>query len=306
MGTIDSGDGTTGPEPDEETQGSPVLEAVLENARNRRHLGERLDETDDRLDTDFLGDIVRHGPVLEALLEGPMDRREIEDRLDVSRATSHRFVHWLDDQDFVEKVDGRLRLTGQGEAVAEEVLRFEANVRGAERLSPLLEAVCEDHQEFVIEPFTEATVTVANPDDPFSPVRRFVGLLEESSTLRGFNTTHMVPLGFEAFHRQVFDETDTELIYLPSAVETLFSEYPQQAQAAVEQDHFAVRTRDDLPYGLAVLDERVGIAGYDEVTGLMRVFVDTDATIAREWAEQVYASVRSDSDPLDGRFGAGD
>ncbi len=87
--------------------GSPVLEAILENERNRRYLGERLDAAGDRVDTDLLGDIVRHGPVLEVLLEERLDRREIEARLDVSRATSHRYTQWLDEQGFVEKVDGR-------------------------------------------------------------------------------------------------------------------------------------------------------------------------------------------------------
>lgn len=67
---------------------SPILEAILENERNRRYLGQRLDAADDRVDTDLLGDIVRYGPVLEVLLEEPLDRREIEARLDVSRTTS--------------------------------------------------------------------------------------------------------------------------------------------------------------------------------------------------------------------------
>lgn len=37
----------------------------------------------------------------------------------------------------------------------------------------------------------------------------------------------------------------------------------------------------------------------------MQVFVDTDAPIAREWTERVYASVRADSDPIDERFEPG-
>ena len=37
---------------------------------------------------------------------------------------------------------------------------------------------------------------------------------------------------------------------------------------------------------------------HDEATSLMQVFADTDASIAREWAERVYASVREDSEPL--------
>ncbi|WP_435348793.1 helix-turn-helix transcriptional regulator [Haloarchaeobius sp. HRN-SO-5] len=279
--------------------GTPTLEALLENARNRRYIGQRLDSSDDRLETDGLVDLVRHGPVLEALLERPLDRGEIEDRLDVSRATSHRFTRWLNEQGLAEKVDGRFRLTGRGEAIAEELLRFEANVQTAHRLAPLLDCVCADHQEFVIEPFVDATVTVAETTDPYRPVERFVSLVSESDTFLGFNTTHMAPLVLGEFHQQVFDETETEIIYLPHIVEKLVETYPDRATAAIERGHLTLRTRDELPYGLAIFDDRVGIGGYDVETGLMQVFVDTDAPIAREWAERVYASVRADSEPLD-------
>jgi predicted transcriptional regulator len=284
--------------------GSPVFEAILENERNRRHLGKRLEAAGDRVDTDLLGDIIRHGPVFEALLQNPLDRGEIEAHLGVSRATSHRFTQWLGEQGFVTKIDGRFQLTGRGEVVAEEILRFEANVRTAHRLAPLLDVICEDHQEFVVEPFIDATVTVAEPDDPYRPVERFISLVRGSETFRGFNTTHMAPLVLGGFHQQVFDETDTEIIYLPHIVEKLFETYPERAGEAIEDGHLALRTRDELPYGLAIVDDRVGIGGYDEATGLMQVFVDTDAPIAREWAERVYASVRDDSEPLEERAAA--
>jgi len=278
--------------------GSPVLEALLENERNRRYLGQRLDAADDRVETTLLGDIVRHGPVLEALREAPLDRPEIEARLDVSRATSHRLTQWLDQRGYVEKVDGRFRLTGRGEAVADEVLRFEANVRTVERLAPLLDRICDDHQEFVVEPFVDATVTVAGPDDPHRPVERVLTLLRESETFRGFNTTPMVPPVLGEFHRRLFADVDAELVYLPSTAETLFETYPERARAAVERGHLTVRTRDAFPYGLALFDDRVGIGGYDEETGALQVFVDTASPIAREWAERVYESIKAGSDPL--------
>jgi predicted transcriptional regulator len=189
-------------------------------------------------------------------------------------------------------------LTWRGTVIAEEVLRFEANVRTAHRMTPLLDAVCEDHRDFVLEPFVDATITVAEPDDPYKPIERFIALVNESETLRGFNTTHMAPLVFGEFHQQVFEETDTEIIYLPQIVEKFFETYPERAREAIGRGHLALRTRDDLPYGLALFDERVGIGGYDETTGLMQVFVDTDNPIACEWAERVYASVRADSNPL--------
>lgn len=157
----------------------------------------------------------------------------------------------------------------------------------------------EDHRDLVLEPFVDATVTVAEPDDPYKPVERFIALVGESDSFRGFNTTHMAPLILGEFHQQAFEKTDTEIIYLPHIVENFFETYPERAREAIDRGHLALRTRDELPYGLALFDERVGIGGYEETTGLVQVFVDTNAPIACEWAERVYASVRADSNPLD-------
>lgn len=276
--------------------GSPILEAVLENARNRHSLGERIPDGDSRLDTNQLVDIIRHAPILQSILREPRDRREMEDDLDVSRPTSHRFVRWLDEHGYAEKHDGRYRLTGPGEAVAEETLRFEANVRTTHRLAPLLSRICDDHEEFVVEPFVDATVTEATPADPLRPIRRFADLVDHSERIRGFNATHIAPLSYESLHERLVEEKEVEFIHLHDAAETLLESYPDIARQAMARGDLALRTRDALPYGLVLFDDRVALAGFDEVNGAMAVLVDTDSPIAREWGEQVYTAVRADSD----------
>ncbi|ELZ05249.1 helix-turn-helix transcriptional regulator [Natrialba asiatica] len=281
---------------------SPILEAVLQNARNQQYLGKRLDATGNRIDPDRLVDIVRHGPALEALRENPLDRREIEEQLDVSRATSHRLTKWLGEQGFVEKSDGRFQLTGRGEAVTDEVLRFEANVSTAHRMGPLLDVICPHHAEFAIEPMVDATVTVAEPADPYRPVERFISLVSESETFRGFNTTHLAPLNIGEFYHHLFDATESEIVYPSHIIENILDVYPTRANEAIDHGKLTLRTREELPYGLAIFDERVGIGGYNDETGLMQAFVDTDSSLAREWAERVYASVTADSTALDSRM----
>lgn len=276
---------------------SAILDELFRHALNRRYLGQQLAETDDRLTVDELSEIIRHGPILEVLVKEPLDRHEIEERLGVSRATSHRLTRWLDERGLVEKEDGKFILTGKGEVIAEEILRFEANVRTVQRLAPLLDAICENHREFVIEPFANATVTTPDPANPYRPVDRFVELASESATLRGFNTTAMAPLSNEAFYEHLLEETETELIYPKEAIEGLFVAFPDQATAAIDSDRLLLQVRDRLPYGLAIFDDRVGIGGYDEETGILRVFVDTNAVIAREWAEEVYETYKTESDP---------
>ncbi|WP_199174935.1 helix-turn-helix transcriptional regulator [Halegenticoccus soli] len=277
---------------------SHIFDELVRNSLDLWRTAEPDDDPDDRIETDELLAIVRHGPLLEALMGGPLDRRDIEERLDVSRATSHRFTRWLEDLRFAERRDGSFELTGEGQIVAEELRRFERNVRAARRLAPLLDSICPDHQEFVVEPFADAVVTTAAPGDPYRPVTRFLSLLRDSGSFRGFNTTHMVPPIVEEFRGRLFEGTDAELIYLPDAAETLLSSDRERTRAAIERGDLTLRTREALPYGLAIFDDRVGIGGYDEETGAMRVFVDTDDAIAREWAERVYATYRADSEPL--------
>jgi hypothetical protein len=284
-----------------------IIDELFQNALEIQHLGLREERSDDRLDTDTLVDVLRHRELFEALYGTPLDRRDLETRLDVSRATSHRFTRWLEEEGYAERVDGVYHLTGEGEIVGEAIMGFERKIRTADRLAPLLAVICEDHRDFVVEPFEDATVTVATPADPYAPVTRFLTLLRDCDRFRGFNTTHMVPPGLADIYGgdgEPFAGCEVELIYLPDVVETLGDD-EGEFRRALDGDHLKLRTRDALPYGLALFDggdgDRVGIGGYDEETGPMRVFVDTDTALARAWAERVYETFRRDSTPIEGQ-----
>jgi predicted transcriptional regulator len=276
-----------------------VLDEILETTMELVGKQRAVDAPSERLATAEILDVVQHRELLELLVEAPLYRDEIQERLDVSRATSHRFTRWLQDDELAERVDGRFHLTGKGKVYADEVLRFGRNLRTATALAPLLDVICEHHQEFVIPPFADATVTTATPADPYRPVARFVTLLRGSSTFRGFNTTHMVPPAFADLYDHLFDGIETELVYLPDVVDNLLETYPGRLEAAIDAGHLELRTRETLPYGLVVFDDRVGIAGFDEETGTMRVFVDSDSAIARAWTERVFETYRNNSDPIE-------
>jgi hypothetical protein len=276
-----------------------VLDEILETTLEVDSNPVSAYELGSRLTTDELLDVIRHREVLEGLATEPLDRIDLEARLDVSRATSHRFTRWLDDHALATRVDNRFTLTGKGQAYADAVVRLERDLRAATVLAPLLESICKSHREFVVAPFADGTVTTATPEDPYAPMTRFAQLLGESDTLRGFNTTHMLPLELGAGSKNPFEGLETDLIYLPDVVDSFFETHPEQVRDAINAGHLTLRTRETLPYGLAIFDDRVGVAGYDEETGTMRVFVDSDSAIARGWAERVFEAYRDRSEPID-------
>ena len=276
-----------------------ILDEILETTMELVGKHRAADVPPERLSTDDLLDVIQHRELLELLVEKPLPRDEIQERLGVSRATSHRFTRWLQEYEDAERVDHQYRLTGKGAVYADELYRFERNLRTAAAIAPLLDVICEHHQEFVIPPFADATVTTATPEDPHRPVARFVTLLRESSTFRGFNTTHMVPPALAEVYDHLFDGIDTELIYLPDVVDNLVETYPDRLRSAVDAGHLELRTRETLPYGLALFDDRVGIAGFDEETGTMRVFVDSDSAIACAWADRVFETYKNNSDLIE-------
>jgi predicted transcriptional regulator len=276
-----------------------ILDEVLETTMELIGKQRAADVPPERLSTDELLDVIQHRELLEALVDEPLYRDEIQDRVGVSRATSHRFTRWLLDNEFAERVDNRYRLTGKGQVYVDEVLRFERNLRTATAIAPLLDTICKHHQEFVIPPFADATVTTATPEDPHRPVARFIALLRESSTFRGFNTTHMVPPALADVYDHLFDGIETELIYLPDVVDNLVEAYPEGLRSAIDSGHLELRSRETLPYGLALFDDQVGIAGFDEETGMMRVFVDSDSAIACAWADRVFETYRNNSELIE-------
>lgn len=249
---------------------------------------------------DLLVRIVRRAPMLEALRGGALDRRDLEDALGVSKPTVHRAAKSLMELGLVERPRGAFELTAAGADVADAVVDFETTTNAALRLAPLLATVETDAFEVDVDLFADAVVTLPDPGHPYRPVDRFMELVRETDSLRGFDSTTIAPANVEDVYRAIVDGMETELIYPPSVVESIVASNPQRGSKAVESGNLTLLVHDSVPCGLAIFDDRVGLGGYDPETGMLRAFVDTDAPAARSWAENVYASFRAEADPLVG------
>ena len=235
---------------------------------------------------------LKRGEALVTLAEAPLTRRELEDEIDISRTTSHRIVRGLEDRGRLARSGNDLVLTALGRSVAGEVERYESNVAAAVRLEPFLTAVEEREVSVPIEHFADARVTVAGQGTPYRPVRRFMELLRGTETLCGFDTTTIAPMYVDEIREEILGGMTTDIVYLPPVANQIVSEYPEKVRPAIESGRLTLRVADELPFGLAIFDDRVGLGGYDDTTGMLIAFVDTDEPAAREWAHDVYESYR--------------
>jgi len=250
------------------------------------------------MSSDELVELARRASALAALREEPLDRRRLQERLEVSRPTIHRVTRSFEDRGLVERSEGQLALTPLGDLIAQSVIEFRQTVRTARRIEPLFGVVPDCDPAFVREAFADAVVTTAEPGDPYNGVRRFMSLLEDTDRLRGIDPAAINPLHLDALHARIVDGMVTDAVLLPDVVASLLESNPKRAREAFATGNLTLRTHDDLPFGLTLCDDRIGVGIYDADTGLLQTYIDTGSPAAREWAEEVYAEYREASTTL--------
>lgn len=246
-------------------------------------------------DPDGFLELIRRAPMLEALRDGPLDRAELEGRLDISRATSHRFTKSLGNRGLIERIDGEFELTEVGDAVTDAVLDFKTEVTTAFWLAPVLEAASDTVPRVPLEAFADATFTSAERGDPHGPMVRYISLVRETTTLRGFDTWAIAPTYMGEIQNRILDGMETKLIDPVPVVEDVMDNYPERCVEVCVSGYLTIRLHESLPFGLAIFDDRIGVAVNDPSTGSLKALVDTDTPEARQWAEAVYEAYEAES-----------
>jgi predicted transcriptional regulator len=150
-----------------------------------------------------------------------------------------------------------------------------------------------------LELFAEANVSTPEPVHSHRPLNRFVELVEDASSARGFGIATLAPMSAERLFQKAAGGMDTEIIY-PSAVlkDNLLSN-PRAAEDAIKRGHLTPMVHEYLPCGLYIFDDRVILGGYNLESGVLRVVVDTDDPEAIDWADSVYTTYRREAEPFD-------
>lgn len=251
------------------------------------------------LDREFLLEVVKRAPMLAALREESLSPRDLRERLDVSKSTAHRNATSLAERGLLQKSDGEYTLTEFGRRVADVVSTFEADMETTVRLAPIFDALSGTVPPCPIDAFADATVTPTDQGDPFGPLARFVSLISETDSVCMADSYAIAPAYIEEVQGRILDGLEAKVIERPEVAEDIMENYPKRCVRLCGSEFFTLKLLDDLPFGLVILDHRIGIGVRDPRTGTPRALVDTDAKEAREWAETVFDSFWKNGTRLD-------
>lgn len=245
-------------------------------------------------DIAYLARSEHRGPTLIALTVRPRSRSELWEMTGVSESTIRRTLGEFEDRDWVERDGYQYEVTQLGAFVASAMadlidrLETERQLRDVWRLLP------GEETGFTIDMCSDATVTVADPEDPSGPISRFCTLIGDTDRLQftGLDVAMLDSCKNELVER-ILEGMETELINPPRVATYIRSNCPNMFSEALETGNLDLRLHDELPsYGVSILDDRIAVTGYDQEGVTVRVLVDTDDGDAREWAESTFASHR--------------
>lgn len=247
-------------------------------------------------DIRFLVNSSNRADALIALREGTCDRDELEATTGASAPTVGRILGDFEERGWVIRDGHEYELTKPGVFVADHFVTFFDRMNTERSLRDIWQWLPGEVNGFTLEMVAEANVTVVEPGDPYGPANHCASLYRETESLRGFDAALTAPHHFKELYHQIVDGMDTEIIFPPAISENIASTYPQEASEVLESSSFKLWLHDGLPlYRVLIYDDRVGIGGYDPDSGVLQVYVDTDAPDAREWAESTFESFRQEA-----------
>ena len=233
-------------------------------------------------------------PTLIALTVRPRSRSELWEMTGVSESTIRRTLGEFEDRDWVQRDGYQYEATQLGAYVASAMAELIDRVESERKLRDVWRLLPDEDTGFTIEMCSDATVTVADPEDPSGPITRFCTLIEETDRLRftGLDVAMLESCKDELCGR-IVEGMETELINPPRVASYIRSNCPELFSEALASGNLDVRLHDDLPpFGVSIFDDRIAITGYDREGVMVRVLVDTDDTEARDWAESTFTAHR--------------
>lgn len=239
--------------------------------------------------------------VLTALAAGPHERGDLRAETGASAPTIGRILHDFERRGWLRRDGHEYALTQAGEFVAEHFTTLIERMETERRFRDVWPLLPGELDGFTHELVADAVVTTVEPADPYAPENRCASFYPTTESVRGFDAALTAPHSFERLAERIRNGLDAEFVVSPDLSENLRASYPVGERRIDESDNLTTWWHDSLPMNrLVIFDDRVGIGGYDPDSGVLAVYVDSDATELREWALSTFEAFRREARPATG------
>lgn len=233
-------------------------------------------------------------PTLVALTARPRSRSELWEMAGVSSSTIRRTLTEYEERGWITKHDYKYEATELGDFIASAAMDLIERVETEQQIRDVWHLLPGEENGFSVEMCTDATVTVADAENPYRPLDRFRSLIKETDRVRFVRCdVALIEPCLEEFRNQALEGTEIQFIDSAAVVRRARASGPDAFADALDSGNVEIWVHDDLPsYGVGLLDDRTVVTGYDAESGTVRVLVDTDSEAAKQWAESIYRTYR--------------
>lgn len=242
--------------------------------------------------------------LLETLADGPHTRRELMDATAISRTTLGRILNELAERGWAERnADGRYVATRTGEHVAAAFLPLVDAMATVRSLGEAAAWLPTSVHDVGLDAFRDATVHRPDPNAPMSFARELVDRLEGADDVR--TLTYLAPPEHsvaEVLHERIRDVDVTSEFVLAGGLAEYLVEDPgrrERWRESVESGAVVYDYDGYIPCNLFVIDGTVLVVNTSPENGSPGAFIESDDARVREWADDLVASYRVESERLD-------
>ncbi|OVE83879.1 helix-turn-helix transcriptional regulator [Natronolimnobius baerhuensis] len=226
--------------------------------------------------------------LLRELRSNPADTKTLTDTLSISRVTVQRHLNHCTEHGWIRKVDGQYELTPVGERVCDATTTYLEELAVLEEHSAVIDCLASIDDSFDPLLLSDATVSVAEPNDPHEPIYHYRNAITGTTTdtIRG-----ILPIFSELLievHRDLLDNgVETELI----APRPVLEAAPPPIEELPSPIFDVYMLEDTLEFGVTLTDERAFVGTYD--AGTFVACIESTAPAFRDWADEIYERYRT-------------
>jgi len=236
----------------------------------------------------FLAGSPHRTAVLERLARSPATPAETVTAVDCSRTSVHRHLTALTEHGWVEKANGRYRLTDTGTRVQRVLADCTTRLASLDRFGPLLRRL-DGTAPPDAATLADATLTVADDEHPYAPVDRYVDRLtaladREPTTLKAVLVTRCSVL--RRALEGVFDAGATvDLVVAEPVVDDAL------AARASETPALSLTTVPTRPDTALVVSDEWALLGAHDGQGRLVATADGEADRFVSWCHRQYQTL---------------